>query len=445
MAFHPSAKVLQDYGQGKLDDAAAATVSYHLERCPECLQTVANLSGDSFLDQVRDARFATVTPGAASSDPGLPPELRDHPQYEIMRELGRGGMGVVYLARHRLTKRHEVLKLVSARLLDEPGATERFLREMESIAKLDHPNIVKAHSAFQAGKLLVLAMEYVDGATLAQTVHKEGPLPIANACLYACQVARGLQHAFERGMIHRDIKPQNLMLTRDGKRHGVKILDFGLAKPAQATERSRRGLTRTGYTLGTPHYMAPEQIEDAGKVDIRADLYSLGCTLYFLLSGRPPFDGNSDIKLFDAHRRSLPKPMQSIRPDVPADLAAVVAKLLQKDPGSRYQTPGEAAKALEPFFKTTSTPAPPPTGKPNTAPDTWVQPQPLPPTRMEGKQTVARATEAIAHTAARPRGSGGRCSSWLAADLHAGAPMDLPQAAPGAGSQHASRRREGRQ
>ena len=394
MAFHPSAKVLEDYGLGKLDHATAETVSYHLERCPECLQTVANFSGDSFLDQVRDARFATVAPGAAPSDPGLPPELRDHPHYEIIRELGRGGMGVVYLARQRLMGRAEVLKLISARLLNEPGFTERFLREIESIARLDHPNIVKAHSAFQAGKLLVFAMEYIDGETLAEVVKKQGPLSVVDACFYACQVARGLQHAFERGMIHRDIKPQNLMLAKDGKRRIVKILDFGLAKPASASASApaRRNLTRTGYTLGTPHYMAPEQIEDAGKVDIRADLYSLGCTLYYLLSGRPPFEGNSDIKLFDAHRRSLPKPMQTIRADVPAELAAVIAKLLQKDPAGRYQTPGEAAKALEPFFKAAAKPAPPapPTDKPQAQPDTWVQPQPLPPTMIEGKQTIAR-------------------------------------------------------
>jgi formylglycine-generating enzyme required for sulfatase activity/tRNA A-37 threonylcarbamoyl transferase component Bud32 len=364
MASHPSADDLRAFGLGKLDAAAAETVSHHLGHCPACSNA--------------------VVPSLA-----LPPELRDHAQYEIIRELGRGGMGVVYLARHRLTKRQEVLKLVSARLLDEPGYTERFLREMESIAKLDHPNIVKAYGAFQAGKLLVLAMEYVDGETLAQMVRKDGPLPVATACLYAREVAQGLQHAFERGMIHRDIKPQNLMVGRDGKRRIVKILDFGLAKPASESEQSR-GLTRTGSTLGTPHYMAPEQIEDAAKVDIRADLYSLGCTLYFLLSGSPPFEGNGDIKLFDAHRRSLPEPIQSIRNDVPGEVAGVVSKLLQKDPARRYQTPGELAKAVEPFFKGEVQPPTPPL-KPVPEPDTYAQAVPIPPTPMEGKQTVDRA------------------------------------------------------
>jgi serine/threonine protein kinase len=217
--------------------------------------------------------------------------LLDHSEYEGVRELDRGGMGVVYLARHRLMKRQVVLKLINRSLLNEPGATERFLREIQSAANLDHPNIVKAYSAFQAGELLVFAMEYAEGEDLARVVKKQGPLPIANACAYAHQVALGLQHAFENGLVHRDIKPQNLILTLKGmptdQRQVIKILDFGLAKATCEKGKTQHGLTRTGRTLGTPHYIAPEQIQDAAKADIRADLYSLGCTLYFLLTGRP--------------------------------------------------------------------------------------------------------------------------------------------------------------
>src|SRR5205085_12473387 len=144
------------------------------------------------------------------------------------------------------------------------------------------------YSALQAGELLVLAMEYVQGEDLAHFVRAHGRLPVANACYYVQQVALGLQHAFEKGMVHRDIKPQNLILAREGKKHVVKILDFGLAKASREGEEADRGLTGTGWMMGTPDYIAPEQALDAARADIRADIYSLGCTLYYLLSGNPP-------------------------------------------------------------------------------------------------------------------------------------------------------------
>jgi serine/threonine protein kinase len=225
------------------------------------------------------------TPTPAPPAPSVPPELRDHEQYEVLRELGRGGMGVVYLARNRLMNRPEVLKVVNPQLLHEPGAAERFLREIQSAARLGHPNIVTAYAALQVGALLVLAMEYVEGEDLARLVRAGGPLPVANACAYACQAALGLQHAFERGLVHRDIKPHNLILARHGKQQLIKILDFGLAKATREKGATGHGLTRSGVILGTPEYMAPEQTLDAARADIRADLYSLGCTLYFLLTG----------------------------------------------------------------------------------------------------------------------------------------------------------------
>ena len=246
------------------------------------------------------------------------------------------------------------LKLINPSLLDEPGATEHFVQEIQAAATLDHPNIVKAYSAFEAGRLLVFVMEYVAGEDLGRLVKRLGPLPVPNACGYAQQVARSLQHAFEKGLVHRDIKPQNLMLTARGIKphikHVVKILDFGLAK-ARKPGATRLGKTRIGSLLGTPHYIAPEQIEDAARADIRADMYSLGCTLYFLLTGAPPFDGASEIDLLDAHRRDKPRSVKVVRPEVPGELAAIIDKLLQKKPADRYQTPGEVAEVLAPFFK----------------------------------------------------------------------------------------------
>jgi formylglycine-generating enzyme required for sulfatase activity/tRNA A-37 threonylcarbamoyl transferase component Bud32 len=274
-------------------------------------------------------------------------------------------MGVVYLAKNRLMDRLEVLKVVNKALLGRPGLAERFLREIRSGAQLRHPNVVTAYSALQVGELLVFAMEYVEGENLSRLVKSSGPLPVGGACSYAQQAALGLQHAFERGMVHRDIKPSNLILARDGKSHLVKILDFGLAKArhwpegaehdlGEATreqEGTGHGLTRTGQILGTPGYMAPEQSEDAARADSRADIYSLGCTLYFLLTGRPPFQGKSLSGLLQTQAAAEATPVSDVRQEVPAELAAVVAKMLAKDPAQRYQTPAEVAQALAPFVE----------------------------------------------------------------------------------------------
>jgi len=294
----------------------------------------------------------------------LPPELVDHPDYEIVRELGRGGMGVVYLAHNRLLGRHEVLKLIGADILERPGVLDRFLREIRAVARLQHPNIVTAHTAFRCGKNLVFAMEYVEGLDLARMVKAKGPMPVGHACYFIHQACLGLQHAHEEGMVHRDIKPGNLMLSHKAGRPIVKVLDFGLAKasreqkmfdlvPASASPEPdvAGGLTSAGQMLGTPDFIAPEQIDDAQKADIRADIYSLGCTLYYLLSGRPPFPAMTLYDLLQAHHSMDARLLNFVRPEVPAELAALVAKMMAKDPNRRFQTPAGVAQALTPFFK----------------------------------------------------------------------------------------------
>jgi serine/threonine protein kinase len=381
----PSEAVLNDFGLGKLDAASAETVSRHIEICATCRTRVAGISGDSFVGRLRKAEDAaqpkrerTYVPGeslanAANSTDGssmeasgrreppgksvsgpsplpAPPGLQNHPDYELIKELGQGGMGTVYLAKNRMMDRPEVLKVISKSLLDRPGALERFQQEIRSAAKLAHTNIVAAYSVLRPGDLLVFAMEYVRGQDLSEVVKQRGPLPVANAAFYIHQVANGLQHAFEKGMVHRDIKPNNLMLAIEGKKHVVKILDFGLAK-ATSEKGGETGLTKSGQMLGTPDYVAPEQTLDAHKADIRADIYSLGCTLYFLLSGGPPFQETSLFEILKAHHERDPKPLNLVRPDVPVELAAVVAKMMAKDPTKRYQMPTEVAKALVPFFR----------------------------------------------------------------------------------------------
>jgi serine/threonine protein kinase len=254
-ARHPSDQTIRAFGNGQLDDASADAVSSHLDECEECSLKVAGISSDGFLDAFRNARSA-MSPErhrvkidgdrprsagrpslpraeAMASPPGeeMPAELASHhPEYKILRELGRGGMGVVYLAHNDLMNRNEVLKVMGRHIIARPGVEDRFLREIRAVAGLRHTNIVAAYTAFHCGESLVFAMEYVEGLDLARMVRARGPMPIANACSYVHQVALGLQHAHERGLVHRDIKPGNIMLSRDGNKALIKVLDFGLAK-----------------------------------------------------------------------------------------------------------------------------------------------------------------------------------------------------------------------
>ena len=301
-ATHPTDQVLRDRGLGRLDDRSAESLNRHLDSCPDRRRCAAALSG------MEDGPAPATRPAVED----LPPGLAENDNYEVLRELGRGGMGVVYLARNRLLGREEVLKVVSGDLVDRSIVRERFLREIRNAAQLHHPNIVTAYSAMRAGDRIVLAMEYVEGCDLAGVVKERGPLPIALACHYIYQVAQGLQHAHERGMVHRDIKPGNLMLARQGTRATVKILDFGLAKATQEAPIDG-GLTREGQMLGTPDYIAPEQSLDAQKADIRADIYSLGCTFYYLLTGGPPFEAHSLYEILQAHHSRDATPLNLVR------------------------------------------------------------------------------------------------------------------------------------
>ncbi|MBV9123135.1 MAG: serine/threonine protein kinase, partial [Planctomycetes bacterium] len=285
---------------------------------------------------------AATTPPEGRTLVGLPPELMDHPRYQVVRVLGSGGMGSVFEAQHRLMERPVALKVVRKELTDRPAAADRFRQEVRAAARLSHPNIVAAYDAEQAGNLHFLAMELVPGESLDRVVRKRGPLPVIEACRLVLQAARGLQHAHERGMVHRDIKPQNLMLTPDGQ---VKILDFGLARFASETSPAG-GLTEPGAVMGTPDYIAPEQARDAHQADIRADIYSLGCTLYFLLTGRPPFPEGSVLQKLIAHQEQTPPPVAQLRPEVPPPVAAILERMLVKDPARRYQTPTEVADDL---------------------------------------------------------------------------------------------------
>ncbi len=266
--------------------------------------------------------------------------------YVLLDKIGEGGMGAVFAARHLLMRRTVALKLIRNELLAYPEARLRFLREVELLARLSHPHIVTAHDAEQVGDCLYLVMEFCEGTNLASLVRERGPLPVAMACACAEQAALGLQHAMEHGLVHRDIKPGNLLVTAGG----LKVLDLGLARLGQPSS-SGAALTEAGTFLGTPDFVAPEQARNSLTADIRSDLYSLGCTLYFSLTGTVPFPGGTVMEKVLRHQSEEPVSLRQLRPEVPREVADIVRRLMSKQPGDRYQTPQEVVEALKPWAK----------------------------------------------------------------------------------------------
>jgi serine/threonine protein kinase len=280
-----------------------------------------------------------ATPTLLELSPGT-----DLGAYRIVRKLGQGGMGFVFLAEHRRMERLVALKVLPPSATGGPGEVERFHREVKSLAKLAHPNIVAAHDADETRGLHFLVMEYVDGPDLAALVRTQGPLPVAQAVDFIQQAARGLEYAHAQGVIHRDVKPSNLLVDAAGR---VKVLDLGLARWTDTADATGRELTALGSVLGTIDYMAPEQASDTRAADARADVYSLGCTLFYLLTGRSPYRGDTALGRILAHEKQPIPSLRAVRADVPVELDGVLRRMLGKTPGERYASMTELLAHLE--------------------------------------------------------------------------------------------------
>jgi len=305
-------------------------------------------------------------------------------RYKLMEQIGQGGMGAVFKAEHTVMGRMVALKVLSNARLQNSAAVQRFRREVKAAAALDHPNIITAHDAGEVAGIHYLVMEYVAGADLNAWTKAHGLLPTVWAAEFARQAALGLEHARKLSMVHRDIKPGNILVSWEDfqKQPTVKILDLGLARFIREGEQQTRNdknssasgmnlmndlppdrtaapgstmdenLTQFGQVLGTPDYLAPEQIQRTHDVDIRADIFSLGCTLFKILTGQLPFGGTTVWEKLEARTNPSAPPavlLRSLRPDAPAGLEAIVARMLARDPDARFQTPGELAVELEPY------------------------------------------------------------------------------------------------
>jgi eukaryotic-like serine/threonine-protein kinase len=287
-----------------------------------------------------------TSPTMASPPPGnlhgsvlamaLQPQQKIAGRYTIERELGRGGMGAVYLAADEKLAERVALKIINAGMGD-PGAADRFRREVSAARKVTHPNVIRIHDLIEDGTMLLLSMEYVEGMTLAQYLARVGSLRVDEAKHLLGQICDGVAAAHAVGVVHRDLKPANVLLDHEKR---VKVIDFGLAKATFLA-----GMTATGLIVGTPEYMAPEQVRGL-PCDARTDVYALGALAYHLVAGRPPFSGETPIAVGFAHVSEPPRPPRELREEVPPSVEAAILQALDKEMSKRFSDAAEFKRAL---------------------------------------------------------------------------------------------------
>jgi len=270
-------------------------------------------------------------------------------KYKLLERIGFGGMGQVFLCEHLYMRRRVAIKVLPPAKAEEPAALGRFYREARAAAALDHPNIVRTHDIDQDGNLHFLVMEYVDGSSMLDIIKKTGSMDVMRATHYIWQAVQGLDHAYRVGVIHRDIKPGNILVDRYGV---AKILDMGLARFYHSDDDMLTLKYDEKSVLGTADYVAPEQTVNSHEVDVRADIYSLGATFYFLLAGHPPFPEGTIAQKLISHQTRQPTPIRQLRPEVPEGIALVLEMMLSKSIEDRYQTPEEVYSALLPYVQT---------------------------------------------------------------------------------------------
>ncbi len=357
----PSRAELAAFLSATLPAADLGQVRAHVAACEACSAALRRMDAPTTgpeTARLGPGGVGVVTPTGYGGDFG-PPRTRFYPlirpqhqppparlgQYRLIERLGAGGMGAVYRAEHVKLKRDVAVKVLSPGQATDPRTAARFQVEMEVVGRLDHPHLVRATDAGEAEGFHFLVMELIDGVDLSRVLARRGPLAVADACEAARQAAVGLQAAHDAGLVHRDVKPSNLMVTAAG---GVKVLDLGLAL-LRSGGPPAGDLTAVGEVMGTAEYMAPEQTEETHAVDGRADVYSLGCTLYALLTGDPPFTSpdRRPFAVMAAHQFKPVPPVADRRPDVPPELAALLGRMLAKRPDDRPATPGGVAAELE--------------------------------------------------------------------------------------------------
>ena len=367
IATCPTSEQRAAFQAGRLNAAEIDDIAAHLERCATCQTAFASVSTspDSLVAQLRQApetdpyldesacRRAVakvadlVSNGAATDDASPAADTADLltpsyiGKYQLLEKIGQGGMGVVYKAMHTVLKKIVAVKILPPERLKDEHAVSRFRREIEAAGRLDHPHIVRTFDAEADDGRHFLVMEWLQGEDLTKLVRRRGPLPVVEACDYIRQAALGLEYAHQHQLVHRDVKPSNLILA-DGS---VKVLDLGLALLHDAAPDAGE-LTSTGQVMGTYDFIAPEQAMASRSVDARADIYGLGCTFYYLLTGSPPFPGKVEVKKLLAHQLEEPTPMVHYRSDVPEKVTAVVAKMMAKKPAHRIGSMRELVDIL---------------------------------------------------------------------------------------------------